>query len=755
MENTGQSDPRGILEGHAPSESYDIPDADRKLASELMTRFDEAKRARTYWEQDASFYRHFLVGNQLVIRSNETNEVLRVSVSEGATNRLHSIDNKIRPIARALLGKLTRIIPSIQVMPATTDQAELRSSIVADSFIDYLSSKLKLRTKYLGANRHLTWAGTSFVQSCWDKNAGQLISWCKKCNYTASEKDAGSQCPQCALEEETIADIKNEQLMQRDMEIGKKALEQGIPQDQVPKPEIVEPAAAPDLEVVREGDIDVILHDPRDVFPEPGVTDLKKSRWICVRRAVAVSKLRNDFPKFARYITEEGGLYTDRSIGYYGNSYNSRSESQDLDGHAWMYEFHELATAKYPRGRMIKMVNDIIVEHADNPGHMCGRLNFYMFRFEINDGEFWGESFIAQAWHIQKERNKLMTQLRTHRELTNNPQRLVPMQSKISQSEWDNQPGRTIYFNPIGGKPQYMELPQLAGYVYNEAERMRIAIQEKAGVTDQEMGGGAAGTSGRYAAIQEAQASESIAPIIVENNEEWVEMHRSLLQFAQKYYSEDRFWTITGRDRMMTYSFKEMNLSPGWDVYLAEEDSLSRNPALRLQDAERLLQLGVFTDPATGQPDMRAFKRAAGLKLPGVGPDLDGGERSYAAEIPNMIKRGKKFVPRPWDDAQIIVEELTGWLRSARNNEDEELIEKVQQIWALYMQELMESQRVDPALTPSKVQMPQPQGQPPSGAMSVGGVPGPGNVGSDAEDITKEADQTAEYAAKSGQPHEG
>lgn len=760
MERTGQSDPRGILEGHAPSEQYDVPDAERKLAAELMSRFEEAQRTRNYWEQDANFYRHFLVGNQLVLRSQQTNEVLRIAVVGEQSRRLHSIDNKLRPTARALLGKMTRIIPSVQVMPATTDQAEMRSAIVADSFLDYTTSRLKLRTKYLGACRYLTWAGTAFIQSCWNKNSGRLITWCRKCNYTGQEDDAGSPCPQCAMEEENIADQKNQQLIQQDMELGERAAAAGISPENVPSPEMVNPATAPQLELVREGDIDVILHDPRDIYPEPGITDLKQARWICVRKAVPVSRLRGDYPEFARFISDEGGLYTDRSIGYYGSAYNSKTEVQDLNDHAWMYEFHERPTSKYPKGRLIKMVNNIIVEHADNPGHMCDRLNFYLFRFEVNDGEFWGESFIAQAWHLQKERNKLLTQLRTHRELTNNPQRLVPMQSRISQAEWDEQPGRVISYNPIGGAPRYLELPQFPAYVYQETERMRMAIQEKAGVTDQEMGFGTGDVSGRYAAIQEAQASESLAPIIVENNEEWTEMHRSLLQFAQKYYSEDRFWTVTGRDRMMTFSFKDMNLSPGWDVYLSEEDSLSRNPALRRQDAERLLQLGVFTDPTTGVPDMRAFKRAAGLKLPGVGPDLDGGERSYAAEIPNLLKRGKQFVPRPWDDAQIIVEELTGWLRAARHNEDEELIQQVEQIWSIYMTELIESQRLDPSLTPSNAQMPQQQqaggapGNEPPGAMAVGGVSKPGNVASDAEGITQGADRAAEQAARSGMPHE-
>jgi hypothetical protein len=758
MESTGQSDPRGVLEGHAPAEDYDIPEEERELASDLMTRFNESLRARNFWETDANFFRNFLVGNQLVLRAQSTNEVLRISVVGENSRRLHSIDNILRPTARALLGKLTRIIPSVQVQPATTDQAELRAALVADTFIDHMTNQLKLRTKYLGACRHLTWAGTAFLQVVWNKAGGREIAWCKECKYTGEADEIGGDCPRCALENEAEADAKNQEIMVRQQALQQQAAMQGGlgPETQMP-PEPVQPAAPPELKRVMEGDIEVRLHDPRDVYPEPGVSNIEDMRWFCVRKARHISKLRREYPKFAKYMHSETGLYTDRAIGFYGHSYNSRAEVQDLEDHAWEYEFTEVPSAKYPEGRVIKMVNDMIVDHTFNPAHMLGRVPLFVFRFEKNDGEFWGESFVAQAWHIQKERNKLMTQLRTHRELTNNPQKLVPMQARISQTEWDDQPGRVITYNPIGGKPDYVSLPAFPAYVYSELDRMRIAIQEKAGVTDQEMGRGGGDTSGRFAAIQEAQASESIAPIMVDNNEEWTELHRAILMFAQQYYSDDRFWTVTGRDRMMTHTFKELNLSPGWDVYLADEDSLSRNPALRLQDAERLLQLGVFTDAQTGVPDMRAFKRAAGLKLPGVGPDLDGGERSYAAEIPRLIKEGKGFQPAPWDDALIIVEELLGWLRGPGRHEDQDVVAQVGQIWMMYMQELVETGRADPKLTMSQAGMGQPAGQQNPGNMAIGGQPGPRqpqNTDSDAAQITQQADQAAEGVARAGQPHE-
>jgi hypothetical protein len=214
---------------------------------------------------------------------------------------------------------------------------------------------------------------------------------------------------------------------------------------------------------------------------------------------------------------------------------------------------------------------------------------------------------------------------------------------------------------------------------------------------------------------------------------------------------------VVGRERVRTYAWKEANLSPGWDLEMAEEDSLSRNPALRLQQAERLLQNQVFTDPATGQPDMRAFKRVAGLKLPGSGPDLEASERAYASQIPDMILAGEYPGPMPWDDTQVCAEELLTWLRTSGRTAPRTLLEQVYQVWSIYMSfmqaevpPLPETAGAAPAgpNAPSGGEQEQPSG------MGAGAIPGQQQQpGVEAAQIVRSADQTAERAATSG-PHE-
>ncbi len=732
-ENHRTADPTGILEGHSRHTSNYTPDQqERDLVSALKERFEEADYSRRNWDHDVNFFKVYLKGNQLYLRSISTGTTFRASHIPDSVHRLTSSDNILRTASRALVGKLSRIIPSWAVIPRTNDQADLRASVVADSFLDYVFRKQNLRKKYVRGCKQLMWSGIAYYELVWNKDLGRKLSWCKECNYTDEPELDGQPCPQCAMTEQQA-------------QVG------GAPTQFQPQGF---------MQVVREGDLEVLLHDPRDVYPEPGISDVDQMRWFCVRKPFPVSELRKRFPKHAEYIHTENGIMSDRVSGMHDGDTETRTAVQYLDDHAYLYRFVQQPSALHEKGRVICMIHDMIVEEKDNPCHMLERLPLFTFRWEWDEGDFLGESPIAQSWHLLKERNKLLTQLRTQRELTNHPQKLVPITSRISLAEWDDKPGRHLVFNPMGGKPAYLSPPEFPSYVYNEAERLRVALQDKFSVTDHEMGRSASDQSGRYAAILEAQSSESITPIIVENNSEWLEMGKAILMLAQERYTEDRVWTVQGQDRVLSYAWSEMELAEGWDLIIAEEDSLSKNPALRLNQAIELLQAGVFTDMATGKPDMRTFKRAAGLRVPGISPDISEGERAYAAQVPKRIENGEGFEPAPWDDVEVMTEELLAWLRGPGRTAEPGLRNMVGKIWMAYAQ-MNSITGLDRKLMPSG--MPPPRGGGAKGGIGAGQLPGDGQrpaggtnqpVGGEARDVSRSADQMAENQARVTQGQE-
>jgi hypothetical protein len=703
MDDKITKDPIGVLEGFSPATPYNPSDEEKKLLGLLDQRLAEATDDRTTIEQVWELGKCYYNGDYVLAKNTVTGDLVKFR-KENADSE----ENIVRPIARALVGKLSRIIPTCTVLPASDDQGDLKASQAAESFLDYIFRKEKMRLKYLQGQKQLTWSGTAVYQVAWDKDAGQKVSWCEECGYNGEKESAGEDCPQCMMG-----------LMEEDMM-----------------------AEVPTLAEINEGDIRFILHDIGDFYPEPGVKDPNKMRWCCVKRAVPVSEVRRRFPHKAEHIASTDGIY---------ESHFLEDDVLPLNDHTFLLEWHEVPTAEFPEGRLIFSTATMILSEQPSPYGDLGRLPFFFHRFDPNPTEFWGRPFVSNCHKIQDERNHLLSQIKKNRELTNNPKLKVPFGSGISADRMNTVAGEVIKYKPHAGEVKYLEIPGFANYVYSELERLEAAVMKQAGVTEHEMGVSSPEQSGRYAAILDSQSQESISSVIVENVEEWKEIHRAVIIMAQKYYDDNRTYSVLGSDKLHNYSWKDADLKSGWDITLNEDDSLSKNPAIRLSQAERLLQSGIFIDPATGMPDVKAFSKMAGIQLPGSTIDTAGAERAYFSQVPEMIAQGKEVNPKPWDDAKIAAEELLIWLRGAGRSSPQPLVDQVSQLWMGYVS-IMQPTAMDADIMPNG--MGQPQQQPGQGQGQGPGQSTP-SMGSSPEQTIQQADSAGETLARPGPMHEG
>lgn len=768
MSHGNSDNPTGILEGPSQPKHYVPTQEEREEAGCVFQKFTEFEQWRRPYDYVWEFDRLFLKGNQYIGRDPTTNEVLRVSRKVDDKGRAGSTENILRSTARACVGKLTRIIPTCEVLPRTDDQSELRAAVIATSFLDYISVKESLRVKYKQGAESLMWAGTTVYHVCWDRRRGRDLAWCKQCFFTADVNRVGEPCRRCEMQFELEAEQSNMQRQQMFQQIAMSNAATG----QLPPepPPMAEPQQAMPMEKMNEGDIRVDRLDLREFFPEPGVSDPRKMRCAFIRTARPVSDLRAEFFEHAEHIKSQDGIYTDRTVVYYGGATNVRSETTYLRDHAYHIQYFEAPSAKHPDGQIIHYVNDIVVRKTPNYyWKLFKRLPFFFNWFERSEGELYGDSPVRDAWMPQRERNRLRTQIREWRELSFRPRLLKPQNSSLGIDELDAKPGRIFSFNAFAGKPSFLETPPIPQYVYEDLVSLETAIRRPFGVTDQEVGTAGGDPSGRYAAIQEAQSNESIAPIFVENNDEWKELHRAILLLGQHYYTEDRMWTVYGKERVYSNSFAKANLSPGWDIQISETDSLSKNPAIRQEQVRSYLADGVFTDPRTGAVDYRTYMRVAGIRLPGAGPDIVGAEHAYAASIPERVMRGEPFQPQPWDDARIMCEELLAWLRGPGRTQEApaDVVMMVGQIYMYYLQ-LLQVPELDLMGSPGTAPGQPAQAAGPNG-FGAGAMPGQqptgqpaakpaqqGGVAQNAAAIVQNADRAGEALSRgASKPHEG
>ena len=730
----------------------------QKKVGDLKQWTQESYQYRLNWERQWDLNRLFLKGDQLVGKHRITGDIIRLNTED--SKRLRSQNNMLRPTSRSLVGKLAKLIPTYTCVPATADFEEAHGCRAADLVLQYLRANLDLDRTYHDMCSYLPWAGNAFLQLCWNPLAGRTIGFCENCNFFSyDEHMIGGDCPYCLQQwQESQIQMKMTQLQDQ---------QAGVPVTPLPGPPSIDgappPGTIPQLVEAQEGDVEAIVRDPRDVFLPPGALDVRSIRRFAVRETMEVSEACRRYPMVAQFLKPDSG--TDLQSGTTAHRFSTADTTgtmDDLKDHLYVYEFHEAPTEQYPDGRVIVMINDLLVEEKPGYYKKLGRLPLYQFGFDPVEGEIYREAYITQAWHRQRELNRLETQMREHIEQVLHPKLMNPIGSRISNEEFEADSAQVINYNPSAGEVEWVNPPPLPQGIWERKQDLMQDIRVQASITESEQGINTADPNGRAMAIINAESDQQVGPIVHRNNSEWKAFYRGTLILYRSYAHPERLASVAGPQGTQTVFLKDLHLlNPGWDLKMEQEDGLSRNPAVRLTQAMDLAQIGYFMDPMTGMLDKKSFAQYAKLQEPSNGYDTMATEKACAASIPGLVMQGVPWQPHLYDDPMIFEEELRAWLRGPGRKIDPMVAMQVEQIWMYYAQWAMTGMMGQPPPQgPAPAGSPNPgPSQPGSGQSAPGGtVSAPGRLGSTiaarANTQVQQADAQGEGAARTQMNHE-
>lgn len=747
-ENPNSPDVFGIAEGYSavPNNPTPEPQDLEALAGHVKNLFEAAYNARMSKTLTDNLYLAAIHGDAFLAIDPNTNQLYRIL--DSTQSQYASQNNQLITSYLALWGKLTAQQPDFTVTPGVTggisDQFGARA---AERFIDYYRTSRNTKAILDQAKSCSIWSNYGgLVELLWDPQGGTDFCHCESCGYSSEDTELdGAPCPYCE---------QSHQLFAQAQEVYATHAAEGMPPPQEPPPQGA-------LLCINRGGPKLIEADPRNVYYQPGVNKFENMQWYVTREPMPVATTRSMFPERALELHSETDVYPAHGASWTLNADTNDFINEMLQDHLYIYRYVERSSGLYPNGRVIIMANGKILRQSDGFFGDFGRLPLFRFGWIPREGTAYFRPPAADAWHRQRELNRLETQKSEHTALLARTKVIIPYGSRIAADEVSAQSAQVLM--PPAHMAQhikYLAPPQMGSDIYARSDQLIMDIRSMFAVTVQEANQ-QVDASGRLAAIQEAESQQSVGPVLRAHASEEADMMRCLLILVQKYGDPDEKFMALGDDNAEIYSFQDLKFSMnGSNVGIVPSDGLSSNPALRRNDAASLLGQGFFGQPGLPDFNFGLYAKMAGVKVPGLVPDLGDPQVQAANAAVKMMEDGLPFEPMPWDDAPIFTRVFQSWLvvNGRRQQQKNPMaVQAISQAMQFYMEQMMLAQPA-PGAEQGQGQPAPNTGASPTGPgqSAPGGTPNNpgGEVKQNAAAIKQNADKTGENAARGLLGHE-
>lgn len=140
---------------------------EKKLVAWVKEQYQDMKSARTrqemVWYVNMAFYK----GNQYV---ELVPRLSRLITPKAPPYRVRHVSNRIKPIIRNEMARLTSQKPSASVIPASSEDEDLFAAYAAEQVWESVSNRAKLNANFRNAVWWELITGNAFVKVWWDKN---------------------------------------------------------------------------------------------------------------------------------------------------------------------------------------------------------------------------------------------------------------------------------------------------------------------------------------------------------------------------------------------------------------------------------------------------------------------------------------------------------------------------------------------------------------------------------------------------------
>ena len=400
------------------------------------------------------------------------------------------------------------------------------------------------------------------------------------------------------------------------------------------------------------GDVKAIPISPFNIFVDSLATDFDDAEHVIYATYKKVDEAVHFCPEKAEQIRRSASTIQDKYLNFTNDSNDSNDNVLYIEAYFRDYsteldEETQKVKMKYPRGRRVIIIGDVLISDGENP-YEDGGFPFRQWKCYEVPGKFWAISEVEMLISPQKVVFDLQNDIIDNANLTSNPIWIIDKNCGVEKGSLNNKKGLVIRKNP-GTEVKRDAPPSIPAYVENAIEMFKKDIEMISGVYDVTRGERPAGITAASAIQALNEQSQGRIKLKVQVLEDFLGDVFSLwLKRTQQFWVTSRSIRIMGDETQTqpeqdpnqsqqiqqpqsfplgngkTMSFTSVSkdeIDGDYDVEIAAGSTLPINKSARLQQLIQLAQ-------TTAEDGMPMVDRQTVLEN---------------ADIPNVLEVTKRF----------------------------------------------------------------------------------------------------------------
>lgn len=507
------------------------------LAKEIKEDFRARQNARKSLETQWQLNMNFFAGNQFCSIGYGGN--LEDSEKQFFWQE-REVFNHIAPIVEVRLSKLSKVKPTVSVVPASNEESDIATAKLSKKILSSISNKLKLSEKISEAMKWSEICGTSFYKVTWDNDAGQVVAVDENGKEVKSGEIDISVCSPFEIfpDSDTCENIQHCRSIIHARVYGAEEVKAMYGED------------------IKGQDINVFGFD-------------------------AISGL--------------GGL------GY--SSHGTKIVESKKKNSVLVLEKYEKPTTEYPNGRLIIVAGDRVVYQGDLP-YMNGEDGERGFPFikQVSieqTGSFWGNSIIDRLIPVQRAYNAVKN--RKHEYLNRLSMGILKVEDgSIDLDNLEDEglcPGKIIVYRQGSTPPAFLSEGEVPSSFEKEEEKLLDEFKSISGISEvMDSFYNSKNLSGTALELMFQQEDIRITSSvdIIKKCIKTIAQH--ILRLYKQFAVLPRLNKIMGEDgRIELFYFNKNDISSD-DIVFETETELSETLTQRRQMIFQLLEAGLLSD---------------------------------------------------------------------------------------------------------------------------------------------------------------